>query len=204
MPKLSSQFAKHAPNACLQLMPLDSQDHLQSLERFNTDLIMFLSVPIPGWMRAKEVLTSHFKIIAARQNAYLRQAGIQPGQRISMEVYCASRHALYSPSGDKTTWVDHALSRTGHRRHISQTTSTFQGLSRIVAVSDLLATVPALSADDARQHYDVDIYDHPLTDAASKIMMAWHYRNHHKHEHIWFRALVEQALNDLSHSNAPH
>jgi hypothetical protein len=67
-------------------------------------------------------------------------------------------------------------------------------------VSDPLATVPARTALDAMQHFAVDVYEHPLIDAESKIMMAWHYRNHHKHEHIWFRALVEKALNELSHS----
>ena len=60
-------------------------------------------------------------------------------------------------------------------------------------MSDLLATVPAHTTLDAIQHYAVDVYERPLIDAESKIMRAWHERNHHKHEHIWFRALVEKA-----------
>jgi DNA-binding transcriptional LysR family regulator len=194
MPRLVTRFAEDAPQARLQLMPLDSTDHLDSLERFNTDLILFLSVPIPDWMRAQEVFTSTFAIVAAKDHSVLKQAGITPGEQIPMALYCGASHGLYSPSGETKTWVDEELGRLGHRRHIRQTTSTFHSLARVVEASDLLATVPALTAHEFAARYQLDVYQHPLVNARSHIMMAWHYRSHDKPDHIWFRSLIETEL----------
>lgn len=203
MPRLVTRFAEEAPQARLQLMPLDSKDHLDSLERFNTDLILFLSVPIPEWMRAQEVFTSSFLILAAKDHSALRQAGIAPGARIPMALYCGASHGLYSPSGGTKTWVDEELGRLGHRRHIRQTTSTFHSLARVVEASDLLATVPALTAQEFAARYALDVYQHPLVNARSHIMMAWHYRSHDKPDHIWFRGLIETELRALEASAPP-
>lgn len=203
MPRLVTRFATDAPQARLQLMPLDSKDHLDSLERFNTDLILFLSVPIPDWMRAQEVFTSAFSILAAKDHSALRQAGIAPGARIPMALYCGASHGLYSPSGETKTWVDEELGRLGHRRHIRQTTSTFHSLARVVEASDLLATVPALTAQEFAARYALDVYQHPLVNARSHIMMAWHYRSHDKPDQIWFRGLIETELRALQARTPP-
>lgn len=197
MPRLANRFRIEAPSARLQMMPLDSQDHLVSLERFNTDLILFLSLPIPGWMRAREVFVSSFKILAKKGQSTLQRAGVLPGDTIPLELYCGSQHALYSPSGEIQTWVDEALGRLGHKRHISQTVSTFHGLAKVVEATDLLATVPALTALEFAKVYNLEVYEHPLEQARSHIMMAWHYRNDAKPDQQWFRSLLESELIDL-------
>ncbi len=201
MPKLGERFRRDAPRARLQLMPLDAKDHLQSLERFKTDLILFLSLPVPSWMRAKEVFVSSFKVLATRHHPVLSRAGIKSGDVIPFDLYCGSHHALYSPSGETSTWVDEALGQKGHKRYIAQTTSTFHGLARLVASSDLLATVPALTALDFARLYDLEVYRHPLAQAKSHIMMAWHYRSDVKPDQQWFRSVIESELAQLSASN---
>lgn len=197
LPPLLRRLSTEAPNASIQLMPLDSEDHLNSLERFRTDLILFLNVPIPSWMRAKPVFSSRFKVIAARNHPDLMRAGLRPGDRIPLDLYCGSVHGLYSPSGDRETWVDHELGRLGHARHIRATTSTFHSLAKMVAGSPLLATVPALTAVDFGARYGLDVYEHPFTDARSDIMMAWHYRSDPRPEHQWFRGVMESELQRL-------
>lgn len=197
MPRLAARFRVEAPQAKLQLMPLDSKDHLVSLERFNTDLILFVSLMVPEWMRAKEIFVSTFKILAAKHHPVLRQASVQPGQEIPLTLYCGCQHALYSPSGDTATWVDEVLGRLGHKRFISQTTSTFHGLVRLVEATDLLATVPAVTADHFATMYAVDAYAHPIATAQSHIMMAWHYRSEEQPDQRWFRGVIEEELTQL-------
>lgn len=197
LPQLTQKIHSQAPGAKVQLTPLDPHDHVNSLERFKTDAIIFLSSQIPGWMRSSDVFDSHFRIIARAEHPLLRQAGLTTSDTISLELYCGLQHGLYSPSGETRTWVDIELEKLGRTRNIAATTSTFHGLSKMIAHSDLIATVPMMTALDMAEHYPLSVYGHPLTGIKSKLMMAWHYRNDKKPEHEWFRSLIVAELKSL-------
>lgn len=194
MPGLSAKISVHAPKAKIQLTPLDPHDHVNSLERFKTDAIIFLSSPIPAWMRSTDVLQSEFRIIACREHRALDASGILPNQVVPLDLYCELQHGLYSPSGETHTWVDIELGKLGKQRHITATTSTFHSLAKTISENQLLATVPALTALDMARHYPLNVYHHPLTGIKSTLMMAWHYRNDKKPEHEWFRTMVIDEL----------
>jgi DNA-binding transcriptional LysR family regulator len=195
MGPLAKRFHESAPNAALQLMPLDSRDHLSTLERFSTDLIIFLSLPIPEWMRSKHVYESRFRIISRTGHPALK--AITPGATIPLDTYCAMNHGLYSPSGEKRTWMDTELSKQSRQRHISLSTSTFHSLARVIEQTDLIATVPKLTASEFAKRYALEVYQHPLSHVKSELMMAWHYRRDKKLDQIWFRQLMEEELGKL-------
>ena len=73
----------------------------------------------------------------------------------------------------------------------------------MLEASDLLATVPALTAQEFEARYALDVYQHPLVNARSHIMMAWHYRSHDKPDQIWFRRLIETELRALQARTLP-
>lgn len=197
MPSLVNRLQNEAPSAKVQLTPLDPHDHVNSLERFKTDAIIFLSTPIPGWMRSQDIMTSHFRIIARENNTLLVQAGLNANDRIPLNLYCGVNHGLYSPSGEARTWLDIELEKRGKTRVISATTSTFHSLAKIVAHSDLLATVPERTANNMAAHYPLKVYRHPLEGIKSDLMMAWHYRNDKKPEQAWFRSMLIEELSKL-------
>ncbi|MCP3429699.1 hypothetical protein [Opacimonas viscosa] len=97
------------------------------------------------------------------------------------------------------TWVDIELEKLGYTRNISAT-STFHSLAKIVAQSNFIATVPMLTAMDMSKRYGVTVYQHPLREIKSKLMMAWHYRNDKKPEDDWFRRLIMEELSTLDES----
>lgn len=197
LPILYPQMQKEAPDVKVQLTPLDPEDHLNSLERFQTDVIIFLSQPVPGWMRSCDLMSSNFRIIASHNNTLIDKVGISSGEMIPMNTYCQAQHGLYSPSGQTRTWVDTEIEKIGVTRQIAATTSTFHGLAKLVSQSQLLATVPEITANDMAKHYPLSVYKHPLGNAKSSLMMAWHYRNHKKPQHIWFREHIAQAVRSL-------
>lgn len=196
-PQLASLFEDCAPNARLQLTPLNAADHVASLEQFQTDVILFLSYPVPGWMRSEVVDSSSFRILASPNNQYLKQAGIKPGQKIGLDLYCAAEHGLYSPSGGVQTWVDEALTNLGRKRRISFTTSTFNSLARTVECTGMLATVPYRYAKRAAELYNLEVYEHPLEDTRAELMLAWHYRYDARPHHRWFRQQISHCLKSL-------
>lgn len=202
MPSLVNRLQREAPLARIQLIPLDPHDHVNSLERFQSDAIIFLSTPIPSWMRSQDVMLSQFRIIARKDNAMLKQCGLANGAQIPLDVYCGAQHGLYSPSGESRTWVDIELEKRDKIRTITATTSTFHSLAKIIANTDLIATVPQQTALDMATHYPLEIYIHPLEGISSKLMMAWHYRNDRKEEQAWFRNIIIQELSQLQTSLA--
>lgn len=197
-PTLVSYFEDLAPNASLQLTPLNATDHVASLEQFQTDLIVFLSHPVPGWMRSEVVDTSSFQIIASRRNHFLSAANIKPGEIIPLDLYCAAEHGLYSPSGQTQTWVDDALIGMKRKRRISFTAPTFHSLAKTIEKTGALATVPFRYAQYATRQFALAQYQHPLADTRAQLMSAWHYRNDAKPHHIWFRELIRRCLNEIS------
>lgn len=197
MPRVVNRLQREAPLSRVQLTPLDPHDHVNSLERFQTDAIIFLSKAIPGWMRSRDVMTSHFRVIARKDNAVLKQSGITSGEKIPLDLYCGAQHGLYSPSGETRTWLDIELEKHNKTRTISATSSTFHSLSKIIAHTDLFATVPQLTAVDMATHYPLNVYTHPLTGISSKLMMAWHYRNDKKEAQAWFRNIISEELSLL-------
>lgn len=202
MAELTQRFRELAPNACLQLMPLDSKDHLNTLERFSADVIIFLSLPIPEWMRSKHIYESRFRIISKHNHPALQAFGHAPDATLPLELYCQLQHGLYSPSGEKRTWMDTELSKIGKHRQIVVSTSTFHSLAKIVAETDVIATVPRLTAVEFAKQYGLQVYQHPLAHLKSDLMMAWHYRQDKKLDQIWFRGLVEDAMRDLQMGEA--
>lgn len=195
LPDLSSILEDLAPQAGLQLLPIQSDDPFGPIDRFRADAVICLSDRVPGWIRSTDAMVSQFKIIAAK-GGFLAQAGLTEGDVMPFELYDGANHALYSPSGLMTTWVDEALAARGKKRHVTTTTSTFNSLARLVAKTDLIATVPALAADEMAKLYPLQTFEHPLQ-TQSQLMLAWHVRNDLRAEQRWFRQQVLDAMGRL-------
>lgn len=196
LPKLFSSIEDQAPHAGFQLMPIQADDPLAPLDRFRVDAVICLSQRVPGWVRYTPAMESRFKIIAAK-GGFLDRAGVQEGEVLPFELYDAANHALYSPSGLMSTWVDEALAARGKLRHVKTTTSTFNSLGRLVSETDLIATVPEFAADQLAKLYSLQTFAHPL-EAQSDLMLAWHVRNDLKPDHKWIREQILLALAPLS------
>ncbi len=141
-------------------------------------------------------MMSRFKIIAAK-GGFLKHVGVGEGDVLPFELYDAGTHALYSPSGLMSTWVDEALAARGKKRLVKTTTSTFNSLGRLVSQTDLIATVPEFAANDLARLYPLQTFAHPLG-AESDLMLAWHVRNDLKPDQQWFREQIFAALHPLT------
>ena len=196
VPDLFATIQHSAPSAGFQLLPIQSDDPLGPLDRFRADAVICLSQRLPGWVRSVPAMRSRFKIITAR-NSGLDQTCIREGDALPIELYEGSEHALYSPSGLMSTWVDEALAARGKKRHVKTTTSTFNALGRLVSKTSLIATVPEFAADQLAKLYPLQTFAHPLG-AESDLMLAWHVRNDLKPDQQWFRGQILDALKRIS------
>ena len=121
----------------------------------------------------------------------MRHAHPDAGQPLTLDRFCALEHVLVSYEGESFWGVtDEALASVGRQRQIGLSVSSFLVLPDILAISDMIAVVPArLAYDDPRMH----VLSPPLPIAGFTKSMAWHERTHRDAAHQWLRNLVHET-----------
>jgi len=113
----------------------------------------------------------------------------------SPEAWAALHHLIVSPTGGRRGDVDRALSAVGLERRVPVAVPHFTTALKVVAVSDLVLTLPARFAAHAQQAGLVSRRP-PLPLAPLELAMLWHERTSHDPAHRWFRDLVTAAVAD--------
>lgn len=86
--------------------------------------------------------------------------------------------------------TDDALAEVGRKRQIGLSVSSFLVLPDILAISEMIAVVPArLAYTDPRMH----VVSPPLPITGFTKSMAWHERTHRDAAHQWLRNLVHET-----------
>ena len=121
----------------------------------------------------------------------MRHAHPDAGQPLTLDRFCALEHVLVSYVGESFWGVtDEALASVGRQRQIGLSVSSFLVLPDILAISDMIAVVPArLAYDDTRMH----VLPPPLPITGFTKSMAWHERTHRDAAHQWLRNLVHET-----------
>ena len=121
----------------------------------------------------------------------MRHAHPDAGGPLTLDRFCALEHVLVSYEGESFWGVtDEALASVGRQRQIGLSVSSFLVLPDILAISDMIAVVPArLAYDDTRMH----VLPPPLPITGFTKSMAWHERTHRDAAHQWLRNLVHET-----------
>ncbi|NDO82317.1 hypothetical protein CJP72_16510 [Citrobacter sp. NCU1] len=117
---------------------------------------------------------------------------------LTLDRFCTLEHALVSYEGESFWGVtDDALAEVGRKRQIGLSVSSFLVLPDVLAISDMIAVVPArLAYADAR----MQVLPPPLPIKGFTKSMAWHERTHRDPAHQWLRNVVY----DISQKKAQH
>ncbi len=88
--------------------------------------------------------------VLRRPRPMLLRADTIPGP-LSMEDYCARPHAMVSFAGDLNGYIDEELALHGCKRKVVLAVPQFNGLSSLLAGTDIIATVPDYAATAPRR-----------------------------------------------------
>ena len=161
LPIVLSAISKSAPGVCVGIIDMLPTDTIAALDARTIDVALYPLEEVPARFEARYLYEEDF-VIAARPRHAL-------GKRPSLEKYCSARHLLVSRRGDPYGFVDEVLEKQGHSRSIALTVPSFMFALPIVAVTDLIATVPRglLRAHAAR--FGVTTVEPPVTLGYSKV-----------------------------------
>ncbi|WP_342234533.1 LysR family transcriptional regulator [Inquilinus sp. OTU3971] len=187
---LLRRLRRSAPGLRLALkrVAVDTFDH--ELETGRLDLLFVTRADLlPHW-RARPVYREQF--VCAMRQGHPAASG-----QLDLAAFCEAEHVLVSTSGGGFTGVvDEALADLGRVRRVAVSVHDFLIVPRILAETDLIATLPARIGRSFAAH-GLLILQPPLALPGFDVHMAWHARTHNDPAHRWFRDQALQVAHQL-------
>jgi DNA-binding transcriptional LysR family regulator len=186
--RLAERFAREAAKATLRLTPVTGAEAAERLDSGAIDVAVAHLRALPAHLDTMVLLRDPFVLIARRGHPL---GCCSP----SIEAYAALSHVLVSPRGDTRGAIDRALADFGLQRRIALLVATYLALPAVLAVSDLVATVPRRTARQIAAIAEIETMPLAL-DLSVPVSMAWHRRATSEPAQVWFRSLLVDAARD--------
>lgn len=137
------------------------------------------------------------------QRLYVRQfvvasSASRPRQPITLDEYLAASHVIVSFDGGGRGFVDDLLAERGLSRRVAASVTSFPSAVRLVARTDLLATVPEEVVHTVQA--DVVAAVPPIVLPSIPMLAVWHPRRTPDPRHRFFREVVASAIRERSGS----
>jgi LysR family transcriptional activator of mexEF-oprN operon len=134
------------------------------------------------------------KVLRRSKPRVLRADAI-PGA-LSLEDYCARPHALVSFAGDLSGYIDERLAALGCRRRVVLAVPQFNGLSALLAGTDIIATVPDYAAAVLTAGGGLREDDVPFDAPSFELSMAWRGAQDNDPAERWLRSRIQMFVGD--------
>lgn len=222
-PPLLARLQQAAPGVCVEWRAPDPASARGWLERGEVDLRLgWVHAPWPG-LRFSKLFDDRLVCLARTDHpavgrslriadffelAHVRPAiAVAPGgsqgnaATLTLEQYLGisgSRQPASVPSSAASSWQAHR-SRSIRVVMLGQ---SFLTMPYLVAGSDAIATVPALTLHGALEHLPVRVLEPPLRLPVLQGALYWHERTNADPRQRWFRGLVAEVARTISTSTA--
>lgn len=194
MPPLAARIAAVAPRISFRFLDSAIGDVSRLLQEDQIDAALERPLEVADWVSSVALFGSPFAVIAAKDNAALRQAGIAQGKQVPLDLFCELPHALRSIDGSMSGFTDDALGRMGRVRRVTLALPHFQAVALAVAGGPYLAVVPRQFAAVAAKSLPICVYQAPISIPSPAVRMYWHARHDDEAPHRWIR---EQILAEV-------
>ena len=183
-----------APRIDVRVRPLSLQT-LEDGRRGIVDVAIspeFSALPGPkvdlSEMVQKKLYTRSFVVVRSRRHP----------KRLTLSQYAAASHVIVAIDGAGRAFVDDMLEELGQRRRVAATVTSFPVAARLVASTDLVATMP----EDVVRTSGLELVAHPppFTIPRIPVMLLWHPRRTPDARHRFLRTLVHDAVRDRAAS----
>lgn len=194
MPPLAARVTKQAPHATLQMIDHPSAEAFGILSDGRADIVIDRALETPEWIGSRKLLRSWLVCIARQGHPFLADRGIQPGEAIPADAFCAIPQVLRSADGSKTGTIDPALAGMGLSRRVMLTVPHFQAVALAVAASDLLGSIPVHFARLVADRLGLDVFMPPMEPPMMDVTMYWHRRFDRDAGNAWLRDQITAVL----------
>ncbi len=198
IPHLLEILEVEAPGVTVRILPLTTRDPRSLLDEETADLAIgnFPAVLADLTARAQSgalVAYESRRLYDGQYVAAMRRDHPLSRQPLTLERYCAARHALVSFSGRAWGFIDEALASLGKKRHIALTVNQYGTAARVVAQTDLVTVMPRHFVPISHMAEELHIAKLPLDVMAVHVDALWHKRGPNRPAYDWMVQALGRA-----------
>jgi DNA-binding transcriptional LysR family regulator len=183
LPRLLKHVERTAPGVSLRVTSFsDRDDALALLDSGQADLT--IGVP-PAAAPGARILSQ--PLFEERFVCIVRKGHPAAGRAFGLDAFLRLSHLLVSPERERFGHVDVALAKLGRKRRLAITLSQMYAAPKLVAESDLVATLMAGVVSASGWEKWLHILKPPVALAPVPFAMFWHRRNDAHPAQAWLR-----------------
>ena len=129
-----------------------------------------------------------------RSVALARKAHPRIRGKLSLRQFATEDHAAVFYKTEGQGFIDTLLEQKGLTRRAAVIVPHFASIPFVVAASDLIATVPARTADLFAEQLKLQVLPVPITIPPFRVTMLWHERMEADLAHSWLRGLIIETV----------
>jgi DNA-binding transcriptional LysR family regulator len=193
IPLLLERLSQEAPGVVLDIQTPSDMSFLD-VEQGHVDLVINRFDSMPQAFHQVTLWRDSFSCLFSADNPIAADFNLQ--------TYLEASHVWVSKTGmgaslgitpqdtKRLGWVDEALKRIGHQRHISVFTRHYQSAVHMAQQKNLVVTIPARAALSKRRDARLIMRPPPFDIPMFELKMAWSPLLQHNSAHEWIRRLV--------------
>jgi DNA-binding transcriptional LysR family regulator len=191
LPPLLSVLRERAPGVTVRLTSIT--DRLwEHLDQGKIDLVVLPEQSMQPNTRHRFLFSDPYVCVAASKHPRIRK-------KLDLDAFCAIPHVQVKAKASEVSArspIDTILDRLDRKRTVAATVSTMFSVGRIVAESDLIATLPRRVAEIAAATLPVRLHPMPIELWDVRIALGWHERCQDDPAHKFLRDLVVSTVGE--------
>jgi len=186
LPTLVNHLRRTAPGVDIDVERI-SADSPRRLEEGEVDLAVGFMPQLDAGFYQQVLFLQDFVCMVAQQHPRVQH-------RLTRKAYVRECHVVVSSSGTGHVVVEKTLRSEQVERKVVLRVPSFLGLARIVADTELIATVPERFAEAMQAQERIRVTPLPYEMPGYAVKQHWHARFHADPGNRWLRATVAELL----------
>lgn len=188
LPTLVNHLSRVAPGIYVDAQKITS-DSAGRLEEGMVDLAVGFMPDLEAGFYQQTLFDQNFVCLAARNHPRV-------GDRITIEAFLAEGHIAVTTSGTGHIIVEKIMHQHGLDREVVLRLSSFLGVARVVAQTELLVIVPRLLGETLASQEEIRLLEPPLALPSYSVKQHWHERFHADPGNIWLRRVIAELFSE--------
>ncbi|MDM0044731.1 LysR family transcriptional regulator [Variovorax dokdonensis] len=190
LPRLLAHLQLNAPGVQIET-EIVSASSARRLEDGEVDLAVGFMPQLDAGFYGQTLFRQNFVCLVAKDHPRI-------GLKLSKKGFAAESHATVASSGTGHAIVDKTIAKAGVTRKVAVRLSSFLGVARIVAQTELVVIVPRILGEVLATQEPVKLVEPPFALPHYAVKQHWHARFHADDGNIWLRRTMAQLFGGRS------
>lgn len=185
-PALLNRLRRDAPGVVIEAEKIGTESQ-RRLEAGDVDLAVGFMPQLEAGFYQQTLFHQNFVCLVAKSHPRI-------GEKMTRRAFASEAHILVSTSGTGHAIVDKVLHKAGIQRHVALHLTSFLGVARVVAQTELLVIVPRLLGETLALQEPVRLLPPPVSLPSYAVKQHWHDRFNHDAGNVWLRRYLMELL----------